>query len=143
MHVVTVSLFLLFLGSLLYLSFVLTGSWEFLRETYGFVLLVEDATPNIGLSLSPLLLFSPSPPPLPPSLSSPSLLSPSSSPPPPLLLPLSSSLSPPPLPPPPPYLSLQDSFGTTLWRSSAPSNSFSCLRSSFTPSSTSSLSLRV
>eukprot|EP00026_Physarum_polycephalum_P009122 Phypoly_transcript_09234.p1 GENE.Phypoly_transcript_09234~~Phypoly_transcript_09234.p1 ORF type:complete len:404 (+),score=53.27 Phypoly_transcript_09234:174-1214(+) len=48
-HLVTVSLFFFFLGSLLYLSFVLTGSWEFLRETYGFVLLVEDATPNIGL----------------------------------------------------------------------------------------------
>jgi len=48
-HAVNLSLFLLFLGGLLYLSFVLTGSWEFLRETYGFTLLVEDLTPNIGL----------------------------------------------------------------------------------------------
>jgi phosphatidylinositol glycan class U len=37
------------LGILLYLSAVLTGSWEFLASTYGVRLLLPDLTPNVGL----------------------------------------------------------------------------------------------
>jgi phosphatidylinositol glycan class U len=35
--------------TLLGLSYVMTGSWEFIPATYGFQLLVPDLTPNIGL----------------------------------------------------------------------------------------------
>jgi len=42
-------LFLVFLGTLLGLSFLLLNSWDFLRDFYGFTLLVSDLTPNIGL----------------------------------------------------------------------------------------------
>ncbi|ORY03494.1 GPI transamidase subunit PIG-U [Clohesyomyces aquaticus] len=37
------------LGGLLYLSALLTGSWEFLGATYGVRLLLPDLTPNVGL----------------------------------------------------------------------------------------------
>ncbi|KAF2192151.1 PIG-U-domain-containing protein [Zopfia rhizophila CBS 207.26] len=37
------------LGVLLYLSALLTGSWEFLAATYGVRLLLPDLTPNVGL----------------------------------------------------------------------------------------------
>ena len=37
------------LGLLLYGSFLLQNSWEFLRSTYGFILTVPDLTPNIGI----------------------------------------------------------------------------------------------
>ncbi|KAF2264385.1 CDC91 cell division cycle 91-like protein [Lojkania enalia] len=37
------------LGSLLYISSVLTSSWEFLASTYGVRLLLPDLTPNVGL----------------------------------------------------------------------------------------------
>ncbi|KAF2501652.1 PIG-U-domain-containing protein [Lophium mytilinum] len=37
------------LGMLLYLSAILTGSWEFLAATYGVRLLLPDLTPNVGL----------------------------------------------------------------------------------------------
>jgi phosphatidylinositol glycan class U len=36
-------------GVLLYLSALLTGSWEFLTSTYGVRLLLPDLTPNVGL----------------------------------------------------------------------------------------------
>ncbi|KAF2751881.1 PIG-U-domain-containing protein [Sporormia fimetaria CBS 119925] len=36
-------------GLLLYLSYLLTGSWEFLQSTYGVRLLLPDLTPNVGL----------------------------------------------------------------------------------------------
>lgn len=36
-------------GILLYLSASLTGSWEFLKATYGVRLLLPDLTPNVGL----------------------------------------------------------------------------------------------
>lgn len=36
-------------GLLLYLSELLTGSWEFLSSTYGVRLLLPDLTPNVGL----------------------------------------------------------------------------------------------
>jgi GPI-anchor transamidase subunit U len=35
--------------TLLGLSYIITGSWEFIPATYGFQLLVPDLTPNIGL----------------------------------------------------------------------------------------------
>lgn len=35
--------------SLLYMSFLMTGSWEFLPSTYGVQLLLPDLTPNVGL----------------------------------------------------------------------------------------------
>ena len=41
-----------FLGGcawLLYISRILTGSWEFLASTYGVALLLPDLTPNVGL----------------------------------------------------------------------------------------------
>ncbi|EGG21312.1 GPI transamidase subunit PIG-U family protein [Cavenderia fasciculata] len=41
-------LFLFSLVSLLYLSFCLFNSWEFINKCYGFTFLVEDLTPNIG-----------------------------------------------------------------------------------------------
>ncbi|KAF2076361.1 hypothetical protein CYY_002318 [Polysphondylium violaceum] len=41
--------YLLSFSSLIYLSYTLLGSWEFLSKTYGFTLFVEDLTPNIGL----------------------------------------------------------------------------------------------
>jgi GPI-anchor transamidase subunit U len=37
------------LGGLLYLSQILTGSWQFLHSTYGVWLLLPDLTPNSGL----------------------------------------------------------------------------------------------
>jgi hypothetical protein len=37
------------LGALLYVSALLTGSWEFLAATYGVRLLLPDLTPNVGL----------------------------------------------------------------------------------------------
>ena len=37
------------LGALLYISALLTGSWEFLAATYGVRLLLPDLTPNVGL----------------------------------------------------------------------------------------------
>lgn len=37
------------LGALLYLSKLLTGSWDFLAATYGVRLLLPDLTPNVGL----------------------------------------------------------------------------------------------
>lgn len=37
------------ISSLLYLSFQITGSWEFLSSTYGVQLLLPDLTPNVGL----------------------------------------------------------------------------------------------
>ena len=37
------------LSVLLWLSFQLTGSWEFIESTYGVRLLMPDLTPNIGL----------------------------------------------------------------------------------------------
>lgn len=36
-------------GSLLYLSFLLMGSWEYIPSTYGVHLLLPDLTPNVGL----------------------------------------------------------------------------------------------
>ncbi|KAK7547556.1 GPI transamidase subunit PIG-U [Phyllosticta citricarpa] len=36
-------------GSLLYLSYLLMGSWEFISSTYGVHLLLPDLTPNVGL----------------------------------------------------------------------------------------------
>lgn len=41
--------FLLTLGSLLYGSYLVTGSWQFLRSTYGCICAVPDLTPNIGV----------------------------------------------------------------------------------------------
>ena len=35
--------------ALLYMSFQVTGSWEFLSSTYGVQLLLPDLTPNVGL----------------------------------------------------------------------------------------------
>lgn len=35
--------------ALLYVSFTITGSWEFLSSTYGVQLLLPDLTPNVGL----------------------------------------------------------------------------------------------
>ncbi|KAH8816411.1 GPI transamidase-like protein component PIG-U [Xylogone sp. PMI_703] len=35
--------------SLLYMSYIITGSWEFLSSTYGVQLLLPDLTPNVGL----------------------------------------------------------------------------------------------
>lgn len=37
------------IGSLLYFSSLITGSWEFLSSTYGVQLLLPDLTPNVGL----------------------------------------------------------------------------------------------
>jgi GPI-anchor transamidase subunit U len=37
------------IGSLLYTSMLLTGSWEYLKATYGVRLLLPDLTPNVGL----------------------------------------------------------------------------------------------
>jgi phosphatidylinositol glycan class U len=37
------------IGMLLYVSALLTGSWEFLAATYGVRLLLPDLTPNVGL----------------------------------------------------------------------------------------------
>ncbi|KAJ3159262.1 hypothetical protein HDU86_001865 [Geranomyces michiganensis] len=42
-------LFIAFLASLLGLSYLLIGSWQFLPSTYGVILSVSDLTPNIGL----------------------------------------------------------------------------------------------
>ncbi|CAJ0888863.1 12156_t:CDS:2, partial [Entrophospora sp. SA101] len=42
----------LFIGwfkGLLILSYLLVGSWDFLKSTYGVILLLPDLTPNIGL----------------------------------------------------------------------------------------------
>lgn len=36
-------------GTLLYLSYLMLGSWEFLGATYGVQLLLPDLTPNVGL----------------------------------------------------------------------------------------------
>ncbi|CAN7990718.1 unnamed protein product [Ixodes pacificus] len=44
-----VAAFVTTLGSLLYASFLATGSWKFLRSTYGCICWVPDLTPNIGL----------------------------------------------------------------------------------------------
>lgn len=38
-----------FCGLLLYISALVTGSWEFLKATYGVRLLLPDLTPNVGL----------------------------------------------------------------------------------------------
>src|SRR6185369_14465629 len=37
------------LTALLYLSYALTGSWQFIASTYGTPLLLPDLTPNVGL----------------------------------------------------------------------------------------------
>lgn len=37
------------LGLLLEMSYLVTGSWEFLRSTYGVQLTLSDLTPNVGL----------------------------------------------------------------------------------------------
>lgn len=37
------------LGVLFYMSYLITGSWEFLPSTYGVQLTLSDLTPNIGL----------------------------------------------------------------------------------------------
>jgi phosphatidylinositol glycan class U len=37
------------IGALLYLSYALTGSWQFIASTYGTPLLLPDLTPNVGL----------------------------------------------------------------------------------------------
>jgi len=37
------------LATLLYVSFLVTGSWQFLLSTYGVQLLLPDLTPNVGL----------------------------------------------------------------------------------------------
>ncbi len=42
-------LFASFIGLLLYLSYLLMGSWSFLWATYGFILSVPELTPNMGL----------------------------------------------------------------------------------------------
>jgi len=47
--IVAAVLFVGSIGGLLGLSYQLLGSWSFLRETYGFTMLVEELTPNIGL----------------------------------------------------------------------------------------------
>lgn len=45
-----VSIFLVNIYLLLYISYLLTGgSWEFLSSTYGVHLLLPDLTPNVGL----------------------------------------------------------------------------------------------
>ncbi|KAK6614389.1 GPI transamidase subunit PIG-U [Botrytis cinerea] len=38
-----------YLYSLLHMSYIITGSWEFLSSTYGVQLLLPDLTPNVGL----------------------------------------------------------------------------------------------
>lgn len=38
-----------FLYSLLQMSYIITGSWEFIESTYGVQLLLPDLTPNVGL----------------------------------------------------------------------------------------------
>ncbi|KAK2714896.1 hypothetical protein QYM36_009783 [Artemia franciscana] len=43
------AVFIAVLGSLIFYSFKMTGTWEFLDATYGFVLKVPDLRPNIGL----------------------------------------------------------------------------------------------
>ena len=43
------SVFVAGLAWLLYLSRLLTGSWEFIPSTYGVALLLPDLTPNVGL----------------------------------------------------------------------------------------------
>ncbi|CAD5117902.1 DgyrCDS6647 [Dimorphilus gyrociliatus] len=43
------SLTLGFLIALLYLSFMINNSWDFIQETYGFTLMVPDYTPNLGV----------------------------------------------------------------------------------------------
>ncbi|KAJ3218652.1 hypothetical protein HDU67_004705 [Dinochytrium kinnereticum] len=42
-------LFAAFSTSLLWLSFTLCGSWDFIPSTYGVILFVPDLTPNIGI----------------------------------------------------------------------------------------------
>jgi phosphatidylinositol glycan class U len=37
------------ISALLYISFLITGSWEFVASTYGVQLLLPDLTPNVGL----------------------------------------------------------------------------------------------
>lgn len=37
------------IAALLYLSYIITGSWQFLASTYGTPLLLPDLTPNVGL----------------------------------------------------------------------------------------------
>jgi len=44
-----VSTFVIFLGLLLGLSFVMTGEWTFAHAVYGTRLLLPDLTPNVGL----------------------------------------------------------------------------------------------
>ncbi|KAL3189742.1 hypothetical protein MRX96_021206 [Rhipicephalus microplus] len=41
--------FLVTLGGLLYGSYLVTGSWQFLHSTYGCICAVPDLTPNIGV----------------------------------------------------------------------------------------------
>jgi GPI-anchor transamidase subunit U len=36
-------------GALLYISYLISGSWQFLSSTYGTKLLLPDLTPNVGL----------------------------------------------------------------------------------------------
>src|SRR5438045_9789083 len=45
----TVSVLLASLYVLLYMSYHITGSWEFMHSTYGVQLLLPDLTPNVGL----------------------------------------------------------------------------------------------
>jgi phosphatidylinositol glycan class U len=45
----TVSLFCFFVVLLLVLSHELSGSWNFLWSTYGFILSVPELTPNMGI----------------------------------------------------------------------------------------------
>jgi phosphatidylinositol glycan class U len=37
------------ISALLYISYIITGSWQFLSSTYGTPLLLPDLTPNVGL----------------------------------------------------------------------------------------------
>ncbi|XP_014214639.1 phosphatidylinositol glycan anchor biosynthesis class U protein [Copidosoma floridanum] len=41
--------FIITLSSLIYISYLIVGSWSFLHSTIGFILLVPDLRPNIGL----------------------------------------------------------------------------------------------
>jgi len=42
-------LYATWLAALLYLSYMLVGSWSFLSATYGVIIFLSDLTPNVGL----------------------------------------------------------------------------------------------
>ena len=48
-YIRTVLTFCFCLFALIYVSFVLEGSWQFVYSTYGFILTAPDHTPNIGI----------------------------------------------------------------------------------------------